>query len=232
MEKEEKQTKITTPMAIIVAGVLVMVGILLSGGINVEKKEKTLSQQLGISKEKITECLANSNQEEIYNKFFESVSKATSLEGFGTPYMVIASNNGLKTEVRGAESYENFKKIISDMSNGNVTTPYEGGIVLDEEGDHVFGNPNAPIKIIEYSDYQCGYCSRVHPVLEQIVNESNGQVSWTFRHLPILGQDSLTKAMVGECVAQIKGNDAFWKYSKIIFDSNKPAEQKSFTESL
>lgn len=232
MQTEEKQIKITTPMAIIVAGVLVMVGILLTGGINVEKKEKTLSQQLGISKEEITECLANSNQEELYNKFVTSVSKATNLEGFGTPYMVIASDNGLKTEVRGAETYEHFKQIISDMSNGSVATPYEGGIALEEEGDNVFGNPNAPIKIIEYSDYQCGYCNRVHSVLEQIVNESDGQVSWTFRHLPILGQESLTKAIVGVCVAQIKGNDAFWKYSKLIFESNKPAEQKSFTDSL
>lgn len=232
MQTEEKQIKITTPMAIIVAGVLVMVGILLTGGINVEKKEKTLSQQLGISKEEITECLANSNQEELYNKFVTSVSKATSLEGFGTPYIVIASDTGLKTEVRGAESYEYFKRVISDMSNGSVATPYEGGIALEEEGDNVFGNPNAPIKIIEYSDYQCGYCNRVHSVLEQIVDESDGQVSWTFRHLPILGQESLTKAIVGVCVAQIKGNDAFWKYTKLIFEANKPAEQKSFTDSL
>lgn len=232
MQKEEKQVKITTPMAIIVAGFLVMVGIILSGGVNVEKKEKTLSQQLGITKEKITECLTGLNAEELSNKFVASVSKATNLEGFGTPYMVIASDNGLKTEIRGAETYEHFKQIISDMSNGSVATPYEGGIILDEEGDHVYGNPKAPIKIIEYSDYQCGYCNKVHSILEQVVNESEGQVSWTFRHMPILGQDSLTKAMVGECVAKIKGNDAFWKYSKLIFDSNKPAEQKSFTESL
>jgi hypothetical protein len=39
MQTEEKQIKITTPVAIIVAGVLVMVGILLTGGINIEKKE-------------------------------------------------------------------------------------------------------------------------------------------------------------------------------------------------
>lgn len=232
MQKEEKQIKITTPIAIIVAGVLIMVAILLTGGFNQGNKEKTLSQQLNISKEDITECLVNSNQEELYNKFIASASKATSLEGFGTPYIVIASDTGLKTEIRGAESYEYFKKLISDMSNGSVANPYEGGIELKEEGDNVFGNPNAPIKIIEYSDYQCGYCNRVHSVLEQIVNESEGQVSWTFRHLPVLGQESLTKAMVGVCVAQIKGNDAFWKYTKLIFEANRPAEQKSFTDSL
>jgi hypothetical protein len=235
MEKETNQIKINTPVAIIIAGFLIMVGIILSGGVKVEKDgsgNSTISEQLKISKEKIIECLSEIDSEEFYNKSIASVSSATSLENLGTPYIVIVADNGLKEEVRGAQTYEYFKKSVQNLSSGSVTIPYEGNIILSEESDHVYGNKNAPIKIIEYSDYECSYCKKVYSVIKQIVDESNGQVSWIFRHLPILGQSSFEKAIVGECVAKLKGDDAFWKYSEIIYGKLETGTTPSFKDSL
>lgn len=232
MQKEEKQIKITTPIAIIVAGALVMIGILLTGGFSEGNKEKTLSQQLGISKEKLVECIEGFDENSFYAKIQESITKANKNDSIGTPYIVIAGESGVKVEVRGAEEYDAFKKYIDDINNGTAVSQYTGEVVVSEEGDHVYGNQNAPVKIIEYSDYECRYCKKVHETLGRIVDESNGGVSWTYRHLPILGPNSVAKAVAGECVAQIKGNDAFWKYTKLTFDLLKTGEEKTFQDNL
>src|SRR3989338_5039043 len=49
--------------------------------------------------------------------------------------------------------------------------------------DHIVGSPTAPLVLIEYSDFQCPYCNVVHPTLKRIVEESNGQIAWVYRHL-------------------------------------------------
>lgn len=220
------QEKISTPVAIIVAGVLILVGILLTNN-NGSKvvTEKTLSEQVGVSKEKFAECIAGIDKEALNLKIqtsVESAMKAVPADQRGTPYSVIIGSNGVKTEIRGADSYENVKKLVDEVVAGTVTSKYGGEIVLSEEGDHIFGNANAPVKIIEYSDYECPYCKIFHPTLTKIVTESNGNVSWVYRHWPI-HQGSFEKLVAAECVAKIKGNDAFWEYTDLIFGLLKTA---------
>jgi protein-disulfide isomerase len=78
--------------------------------------------------------------------------------------------------------------------------------------DWIRGNPDATIKIVEYSDPQCGYCKRFHPTMQRIMNEygKDGKVAWIYRQLPILGPESFTQALSLECVGKLKGQAAFW----------------------
>lgn len=224
IEKKEGQ-KITTPIAIIIAGLFVMVGILLTNGSGSTSKEKTLSEQVGVSKEKLMACVEKTNTEALSKKIEASVSnamKAVPADQRGTPYSVIIGPNGVMTELRGAESVENVKKVIDEVMTGTVTQKYEGEIVVTEEGDHLMGNPNAKVKIIEYSDFECPYCKVFQTTLNKIVTESNGNISWTYRHWPI-HTNSFEKLVAAECVAKIKGNDAFWKYSDLLFGMLKTA---------
>jgi protein-disulfide isomerase len=84
---------------------------------------------------------------------------------------------------------------------------------------HVYGNARAPIRIVEFSDYSCGFCGRLHPTLKQIVDQSAGKISWEYRHFPILRELSTTAALVSECVAREVGNDAFWSYTDTILEN-------------
>ncbi len=226
VKKEQVQQKITTPTAIIIAGILVMIGILLtSGGGAKTTKEKTLSEQVGVSKEKLMACIDETDQDALGKKIEDSVTlamKAVPADQRGTPYSVIIGNNGVKAEIRGADSAENVQKLINEVLAGTVTAKYEGEIVVSEEGDHILGNPDAPIKIIEYSDFECPYCKIFHATLNKIVAESNGNVSWVYRHWP-LHQNSFEKVVAAECVAQIKGNEAYWQYSELLFGLLKTA---------
>src|SRR3990167_86351 len=85
--------------------------------------------------------------------------------------------------------------------------------------DHIVGSPAAPLVLIEYSDFQCPYCNVVHPTLKRIVEESNGQIAWVYRHLPLesIHPSAKPAAVASECVAEQLGNNGFWKFADVIF---------------
>ena len=81
--------------------------------------------------------------------------------------------------------------------------------------DHIRGNPNAEVMIVEYSDMECPFCKRFHETMKQITTEYGDQVAWVYRHFPL---DQLhpvkarKEAVASECAAEQGGNTAFWKY--------------------
>ena len=223
-----KNPKINTPTAIIVAGFLVMLALLITnggGGIgNKVTKEKTLSEQIGISKDKMAACIKAIDTTALQTSISASVEaamKALPNDQRGTPYSVIVGKNGAKAEVRGADSIDNVKKLITEIESGKVTNPYKGEVPAVTAEDHIIGSIDAPVVIIEYSDFECPYCKAFHATVKQIVADSNGNVAWVYRHWPI-HQNSFAKLVAAECVAKIKGNDAFWKYTDLLFGLLNP----------
>jgi protein-disulfide isomerase len=61
----------------------------------------------------------------------------------------------------------------------------------------VIGNPDGDVTVVEFSDYQCGYCKRVMPTLMQAV-EADGNVRVVIHELPILGPESVMAARAAE----------------------------------
>ena len=182
-------------------------------------KEKTLSEQVGVSKESLSACIKSTDTNALSTKISASVESAMKALGpneRGTPYAIVVGSNGVKSEIRGALPIEEVRKVIEEVKSGKVTTEYKGEVALSEAGDHMQGNSNATVKIIEYSDLECPYCKMFQSTMKQIVSESNGSVSWVYRHWPI-HQGSMEKLVASECVSKIKGNDAFWKYVELIF---------------
>ena len=222
--ENDKKLSINMPTAIVVAGFLIMLGILVNGGLNKGKsstddKGKTLSEQVGIKKADFDACIAGIDQSALQAKINTSVEaamKGLKPEERGTPYSIIVDKNGTKTEVRGSLPIDQVQKAIAEVKAGKVTNPYKGAVALSEPGDHIMGNPDAEVVIIEYSDFECPYCKAFQPTLKQIVSESNGSVAWIYRNWPI-HQNSVQKLIAAECVAKLKGNDAFWKYSDLLF---------------
>ena len=53
--------------------------------------------------------------------------------------------------------------------------------------DHILGNPQAPVKVIEFSDLECPFCKRFHPTMKQIIEEygKDSRVAWVYRHFPL-----------------------------------------------
>jgi hypothetical protein len=226
----EEKTKLSTPMAIVLAGFLIMIGILLTkhnnGATSTSTGGKTLSEQVGVSQKDMAQCVKDTDNSALNDRINASVGKAMSnvADGQrGTPYTIVIGKDGVKTEILGANSYENTKKVIDDALIGKVATPYTGNVELSEPTDHISGNANATVTIIEYSDFECPYCKQFHPTLERIIKESNGNVKWIYRHYP-LHQHSFSMLVAAECVAKLKGEDAFWKYGDLLFSLQDPQD--------
>jgi len=91
------------------------------------------------------------------------------------------------------------------------------------ENGRVYGNSDAKITVVEFSDLECSFCARLHPTLKRLVDESNGTVNWEYRHLPLPNHvNARTGAIASECVAKFAGNEAFFKFLDGLFKTIIP----------
>lgn len=94
------------------------------------------------------------------------------------------------------------------------------------EGDHIKGSLEAPIKVVEFSDFDCPFCSRFHEVMDQVAAKYD-DVAWVYRHMPLeqLHPNAAYVAVASECVAELAGNDGFWKFTDAYFAARGAGEQ-------
>ncbi len=119
-------------------------------------------------------------------------------------------------------------------SAGNNQQTGEIEVAPVTKADHILGNPNASIIIVEYSDYDCPFCKNFHATMQQVMTEygATGKVAWVYRHFPLeqLHPNAPKIAESSECVASIGGNEAFWKFSDIIFGERATNEPTNVTK--
>lgn len=95
------------------------------------------------------------------------------------------------------------------------------------ERDHIRGNPDAEISLIEYSDFECPYCKRFHTEAEQLVAAFGGRVNWVYRHFPLdfHNPGAQKQAEASECAGELGGNEAFWRYTDAIYERTSSGGQ-------
>jgi len=88
--------------------------------------------------------------------------------------------------------------------------------------DHILGNPNARIVIVEYSDFECPFCKDFHLTMHSIIDEygASGDVAWVYRHfaIPQLHSKAPKEAEATECAAELGGNQGVWDYADRLFE--------------
>lgn len=85
--------------------------------------------------------------------------------------------------------------------------------------DHVIGgNANSKVTVIEYSDFECPFCGQFTPATKQMLADFPNDVRLVYRHYPLSFHQNAQKASeASECVAKLKGNEAFWKMHDQLF---------------
>lgn len=87
--------------------------------------------------------------------------------------------------------------------------------------DHIRGDINAPVKIVEYSDTECPFCKRFQDTMNEVMDTygTDGKVAWVYRHFPIdqLHSKARKEAVAMECANELGGNDKFWEYADRLY---------------
>lgn len=88
--------------------------------------------------------------------------------------------------------------------------------------DHIQGRPDAAVRVIEYSDFECPFCKSFHPTMQQIFDEygKDGKLAWVYRHFPLdsIHSKARKEAQASECAAELGGNEAFWNFVNNLFE--------------
>lgn len=89
------------------------------------------------------------------------------------------------------------------------------------DNDHIRGNKNAKVTLVEFSDLQCPFCKRFHPTVQQLLSAYPGQIRWVYKHFPLdaIHPEARPAAEASECVWEQRGDDGFWQFVDGVFES-------------
>ncbi|HVP41981.1 MAG TPA: thioredoxin domain-containing protein [Terriglobales bacterium] len=89
---------------------------------------------------------------------------------------------------------------------------------VDPARDHVEGDPDAEITIIEYSDFECPFCKAFFDIPRTVVKRQAGKVNLAWRHFPLSLHNPAAEreAQAAECAAIAGSAAAFWAYAEQI----------------
>jgi protein-disulfide isomerase len=152
--------------------------------------------------------------------------KTTGLNQYLMPLAVVIAG-GL---IAGAVLLNGSTAETTQQKNTNPTaqTPEQqvgstDAVAKVTEKDHIKGNPDALIKIVEYSDFECPFCKQFHNTMNEVMDKygASGEVAWVFRQFPLEQLHPVKAqavAVASECANEQGGNDSFWKFTDRYFE--------------
>lgn len=148
--------------------------------------------------------------------------------GFGIYY---ALSGGLhsQTQTQGKPAGHKSNHRTSNSSGKSAGAGNPKAVQFDYKKQPELGNPNAPVKIVEFGDYRCSVCYHFDQeffpkIKKQFIK--TGKVSFYFMNYPILGEGSIRAALASESVFHRDPN-VFWKWHQTVYD-HQGSEQKKW----
>jgi len=127
----------------------------------------------------------------------------------------------IKQGVRQQKLREGMGKMLEDLKAKHhvqvaLEAPDLPRVEVEAKGPSR-GPANAPVTIVEFSDFQCPYCGREVPVIDRILKEYDGKVRLVFRHYPLDFHTFAGKAAEAGACAQDQGK--FWELHDKMFSN-------------
>ena len=119
-------------------------------------------------------------------------------------------------------SLKGDKKLIKKNIDTEKNIDNKDFVMAGEKVDGVWtrGDANSPVTILEYSDYQCPYCSRHHETVKKILEAYPGKVKWEYKHFPLDSMHPYARitAEGAECAGD---QEKFWEYTDLLYENQK-----------
>lgn len=158
----------------------------------------------------------------------------------GTPNTFI---NGRK--LTGSKPVEEFAAVIDDelkraqqklaegvkptalydelIKDGKTFKPLEDKVNKFADGAPILGNPKAKVIVTVFSDFQCPFCSRAHPILAELVDAYKGKVAVQWKNFPLsFHQEAMPAAKAAMCAHE---QNKFWPAADHLFANQKGMEE-------
>src|SRR4026208_428721 len=93
-------------------------------------------------------------------------------------------------------------------------------VEIIEPKDIFVGDPDAPVTLMEFGEYENEDCAKAHEVVKQLLEEFEGQIKFQFRHFPLtlIHQRSMK---AGEAAVAAGQEGKFWEMHNILFSNRR-----------
>jgi Na+/H+ antiporter NhaA len=96
---------------------------------------------------------------------------------------------------------------------------------VDPERDHIRGDDDAPVTLVEYGDFECPNCGQAEPVVRELLNDFGHDLRYVFRHLPL--SDVHPRALLAaEAAEAAHDQGAFWEMHDLLFEHQDALEPR------
>jgi protein-disulfide isomerase len=156
------------------------------------------------------------DEEHIVKRLKEEIMRELTNEGFLQQQIDIGIQNYIRKQKEAQVEAQRQQRSRADTLAKNIR-PVSAG------RDHILGNPNAPVTLVEYSDFECPYCKKFHPTAKRLVEAFDGKLNWVYRHFPLSFHNpgAQKQAEASECASELGGDDAFWSYTDKIYERTR-----------
>jgi protein-disulfide isomerase len=105
---------------------------------------------------------------------------------------------------------------------------------VDPERDHVRGPRDAPVRLVEYGDFECPYCGRAEPIVRELLSDHGEDVLFVFRHLPLTDVHAHAQ-MAAEASEAAGAQGKFWEMHDLLLahqDELEPMDLLRYAEQI
>jgi protein-disulfide isomerase len=122
------------------------------------------------------------------------------------------------------------QKIGAARTGGSARAPedYDRVYAIPLDGAPIRGRQDAPVTIVEFSDFQCPFCARSQPMLEQALAKYPERVRLVYKHFPLSFHPVAMPAAVASAAAQEQGK--FWELHDVLFEQGQNLTTERFDD--
>ncbi|MCX6756765.1 MAG: thioredoxin domain-containing protein [Candidatus Nomurabacteria bacterium] len=223
---------LTTPVAIIIASVVIAFGLMgygfitTNGGGNTSSTASPLPailKSVGVNKSAFIKCVDSGEKAQAVT---DSVNDGVKAGVNGTPATFILREEAgifyVVNNISGAQDENIFRQSIEEainLTNFKKLAKFEGKIIDQNELQEVT-NPTK-VYVVEYSDAECPFCTRLHPTIKKIRTDYAGRISYVYRNFPLppsLHPHAQKEAEMISCVGKLGGAKAYYPFIDALFD--------------
>jgi protein-disulfide isomerase len=187
--------------------------------------EEAKRRQIGpeeIIRTEISDKVRNPTEEEIAKFYSENKAR------------IAGDLNSVRNQIATYLQNESRQRLEQDLSvrlrksakiQWLITEPAQPIQSISVDDDPARGDVNAPVTIVEFTDFQCPACAAMHPVLDEVLKSYGNKVRFVVRDFPLNQHENARKAAEAANAANAQGK--FFEYITLLFKNQKALDVPS-----